>query len=129
MAIHALNQLREIVLALPQTDEKPSPGGTICFFTPNKKTICYYHDSHHHGRASLWCPVYPDFKNDLLRNKPEQFFHPHTSSAGHFSDWLGIYLDTADEIPVDWNLISKILEDAFRIAAPKWLIKKLITSR
>jgi len=125
MGTHELNQVREIILALPEVTEKPSPGGGICFFTLNKKTICYYHDNHHAGRVSLWCPAYSDLKEDLVRNKPEQFFQPQTSSAGHFSEWLGIYLDSTGENSVNWNLVSKILEDAFRKVAPKSLINNL----
>ncbi len=125
MGMHELIKLREIILALPEVKEKPSPGGAVSFYLPDKKTLCYYHDRHHHGRASLWCPAYSDLKQDLVRNKPEHFFQPHTSSAGHFSEWLGIYLDSSDEYPVDWKYIAKILEDAFRKIASKKLINKL----
>lgn len=124
--MHELNQVRDIMLTLPGVNEKKSYGGAVCFFVHNKKTICYYHDNlRGDGRVSLWCPVYSDLKKDLVRNKPEEFFQPQTSSAGHFSDWLGIYLDTTDENPVNWKLISKILEDAFRKVAPKRLVNKL----
>jgi len=70
MGMHELNQLREIILTLAESDEKPSPGCAICFFTLNKKTICYYHDSQHNDRVSLWCPAYPDLKKNLMRNNP-----------------------------------------------------------
>ena len=125
MGLHELNQVRDITFLLPEVNEKSGPGGAICFSILNKKTLCYYHDNHHDSRASLWCPAYQDLKKDLIRNNPKQFFQPHTSSVGHFSEWLGIYLDTTGENTVNWELISKILEDAFRKVAPKKLINKL----
>ena len=125
MGIHKLDKVRDIALALPEVNEKAGPGGAICFFIHNKKTLCYYHDNHQNGRESLWCPAYSDLKKDLIRNKPEQFFQPQTSSAGHFGEWLGIYLDATGEHSVNWELISKIIEDAFRKVAPKRLINKL----
>jgi len=126
MRIHELNKVRDITLALPEVNEKKSYGGAIWFFLPNKKTICYFHDNYMGDcRVVLWCPAYSDLKKDLIRNKPEQFFQPYTSSAGHFSKWLGIYLDTTDENSVDWKLLSKILEDSYRKVAPKRLINKL----
>jgi len=127
--MHELNKLRDIALAFPEVNEKSSPGGAVCFFMPNKKTLCYYHTDHHYGRVSIWCPAYPDLKKDLLRNKPELYFQPHSSSSGNFSGWLGIYLDSISENSVNWDLVSKILEDAFRKIAPKSLIDKLEVSK
>lgn len=129
MGMYELNQVRDIALALPEVNERPSPGGAICFFILNnktKKTICYYHDNYgDDGRVSLWCPAYSDLKKYLVRNKPKQFFKPLTSTAGHFSEWLGIYLDTTGENSANWEEISKILEEAFRKVAPKRLINKI----
>jgi len=124
--MNELNQVRDILLALPEVSENSSYGGAICFSILNKKTICYYHSNYRgKGRIVLWCPTYSDLKKDLLRNRPGQYFQPQTSSAGHFGEWLGIYLDTTGENSVDWKLVSKILEDAFRKTAPKKLLNEL----
>lgn len=125
MGKHEINKVREIALAFPEVNEKSSPGGAISFIILNKITLCYYHESHHNDRVSLWCPAYPDLKKDLIRIKPEHYFQPKTSADGHFAEWLGVYLDSVGENSVDWKLTSKILEDAFRKIAPKRLIDKL----
>ncbi|HEY0801161.1 MAG TPA: MmcQ/YjbR family DNA-binding protein [Steroidobacteraceae bacterium] len=120
-----LKQVRRIALALPEVNERFSHGA-LCFFIRDKIPVCYYHDDHRgDGRISLWCPVFHDLQEELVRNQPECFFKPQTSSAGHFRDWLGVYLDTSGENAVDWGQLSTILEDAFRKVAPKHLIAEL----
>ena len=54
--------------------------------------------------------------------EPARFYKPPSSATGVFSQWLGIYLDT---YAVDWDEIAAILEDAFRLVAPKHLIAEL----
>jgi hypothetical protein len=56
---------------------------------------------------------------------PDRFFVPTPSSSGVFRDWIGVYLDTGDEAAEDRAEIAAIIEDAFRIAAPKRLIAQL----
>jgi len=132
MGVDELEKVRDILLELPYVSEKTSPGGAICFFildNKTKKTLCYFHNSHHDGRVSLWCPAYQDLKKDLIQNRPGQFFQPHTSSGGNFGEWLGIYLDAINESSINWVLISKILVDAFRKIASKKLVNKLKVSR
>jgi hypothetical protein len=46
-----------------------------------------------------------------------------TSSAGHFRDWLGVFLDINND--VDWNEVALILDRAYRMVAPKALVAKL----
>jgi hypothetical protein len=125
MGQHELNRVREIALALPAVNERLSHGA-LCFFIQDKVPLCYYHDNHRgDGRISLWCPAYPELQDALVRSQPLRFFKPETSSAGTFANWLGMFLDTSDENEVDWNLVSAILNDAFRKVAPKKLIAKL----
>ena len=53
------------------------------------------------------------------------FFAPPTSSSGVFRDWLGVYLDTTAPHRIDWNEIAALLEDSFRLIAPRALIEEL----
>jgi hypothetical protein len=62
---------------------------------------------------------------ELVNAEPQRFFEPQISAAGTFSGWLGMYLDTTGENSVDWNEIAGVLEDAFRVVAPKKLIAQL----
>jgi len=47
------------------------------------------------------------------------------SASGVFSSWLGVYLDTTGKHAVDWSEIAAIVEDAFRMVAPKSLVAEL----
>lgn len=49
---------------------------------------------------------------------PDLFFRP--PYVGH-RGWLGVYLD----VPVDWDQIAILVEDAYRMIAPKSLVALL----
>ena len=121
--------MRKIALALPDVSERLSHGEP-CFFVRERRPFCYFHDDHNgDGRISLWCPTLPGVQEELVTAEPQRFFRPAPSASGTFSTWLGVYLDTTGTNRVDWNEISKILEDAYRSAAPKSLVKELDTTK
>jgi hypothetical protein len=125
MGTRELDRVRKIALALPRVSEVLSHGKP-CFFLRGKRPICYYHDDHNgDGRVSLWCPAPVDVQEELVAAEPERFFKPPTSASGTFSGWLGMYLDTSGKNRVDWDEIAAILEDAFRLVAPKALVAEL----
>jgi hypothetical protein len=62
---------------------------------------------------------------DLAVADPGRFFRPTPSASGVFSDWLGVYLDLTGDDAVDWAEIEAILEEAYRLAAPKRLVAEL----
>ena len=124
-----LDRLRKLALALPDVSERLSHGEP-CFFVRERRPLCYFHDDHNgDGRISLWCPTLPGAQEELVTAEPQRFFRPAPSASGTFSTWLGVYLDTTGTDRVDWNEISNILEDAYRSAAPKSLVKELEATR
>jgi hypothetical protein len=129
MGRRELDRVRRIALALPEVNERPSHGAP-CFFVRDKRPLCYYHDDHRgDGRISLWCPAPSGVQEELVSAEPERFFQPPMSARGTFSGWLGVYLDTSGDNKVDWNEIAAILDDAFRIVAPKALVAELDRAR
>jgi hypothetical protein len=119
------DQVRRIALALPQVNERLSHGEP-CFFVGDRRPLCYYHDDHNgDGRISLWCPAPPGVQDELVSAEPERFFKPPTSASGTFSNWLGVFLDTSGDNKVDWAEIAAILQDAFRVVAPRSLVAQL----
>jgi hypothetical protein len=58
-------------------------------------------------------------QEDLVAAEPERFFAPTPSASGVVKDWIGVSLDTHDHLAVDWNEIAAIIEDAYRLQAPK----------
>src|SRR5258708_15520426 len=112
--------VRKIALALPEVSERMSHGAP-CFFVRNKLPLCYFHDNHRgDGRISLWCPTAPDVQDAMVRVDPDRFFRPSTSSARHFIDWLGVFLDIHAED--DWDEFAVMLDRAYRTIATPALI-------
>ena len=111
--------------ALPEVRERVSHGEP-CFFVRDKRPLCYFHDNHNgDGRISLWCPVPPGVREELVTAEPERFFRPPASARGVFSTWLGVYLDTSGDNRVDWKEVAAILNDAYRTVAPGSLVAEL----
>lgn len=120
-----LARVRDIALVLPDVSERMSHGAP-CFFVRDNRPLCYFHDNHRSdGRISLWCPAPPGVPAELVGAEPERFFEPTPSASGTFSSWLGVYLDGSGDHTVDWGEVAAIVEDAYRLAAPKELIAKL----
>ena len=120
-----LDRVRGIAVALPEVNERLSHG-VPCFFVRDGRALCYFHDDHGgDGRVSIWCPVPPDVRHELLSSDPVRFFRPPTSASGVFSNWVGAFLDLAGQDRVDWREIAALLDDAFRYVAPRNLVAEL----
>ena len=114
----ALARTREICLALPEVVERPSHGAPT-FFIRDKKSFVMFHDDHHSdGRLAWWCPAGPGVQAQLVEEEPHRFFVP--PYVGH-RGWLGVLLD----VDADWDELAGIAADAFRLVAPKALVKRL----
>ena len=121
----AFDRIRRIALALPGVTERVSHGEP-CFFIRDTRALCYFHDNHRGDqRISLWCPAPPGVPDELTVSEPSRFFRPTPSASGVFATWLGVYLDTSGDDRVDWQEIGRIIEDGYRIVAPRAQIAKL----
>jgi hypothetical protein len=117
MARDPLSNLRRICLSLPETTERLSHGEPA-WFVRDKKTFVMFADHHHDDRLAFWCGA-PDGAQDVLVSAaPERFFVPPYVG---YRGWLGVRLD----VPVDWDDIAALVEDAYRTVAPKTLVAQL----
>lgn len=92
---------------------------TPTFFIRDKKVLCHLWDDHHgDGRLALWCPAPAGLQADVVEREPDRFFVP--PYVGH-RGWIGLRLD----IDPDWDEVAAVVDDAYRVAAPKTLIKQL----
>ncbi len=123
MASHEFERVRAIALALPEVNERLSHGAPS-FFLRDKRPICYFHDADFagDGRISLMCPAPPGGQAARLALDSEVFFAPTPSASGVFKDWIGAYVDRLQESPLDWHDIADVIEEAYRVVAPKKLI-------
>ena len=112
-----IDQLRKIIAAWPETDERISHGSPT--FWGGKKTFASFHDNHHgDGRVAAWIKSDSDTQEGLVEANPDLFFiPPYVGPSG----WLGVRLDG----DVDLATVAGLLEDGYRKVAPKRALAKL----
>lgn len=71
---------------------------------------------HSGGRPGVWLKAGPGNQELMIRDDPRRFFRPpYVGPAG----WIGVRLD--DDPP--WDEIAILVEDSWRLIAPKKLLK------
>lgn len=118
-----LARVRELALALPETDERESHGspGFRVGGEKSGKYFAYFADQHH-GSPHIACLVRTGSIDELLalvEDQPEVYFKPAYYGA---SGWVGIILNRPG---VDWDAVSEWLDRSWRGAAPKRLTRLL----
>lgn len=116
-----LEALRRICLALPETSERLSHGEPA-WFVREQRLFVTYSDHHHDDRVAFWCAAPPGAQEALVAAEPERFFVP--PYVGH-RGWLGVRLDAGEP---DFDEIAELVEDAYRMVAPKRLVAELDAS-
>jgi hypothetical protein len=110
-----LEALRRLCLQLPEATERLSHGEPT-WFAGGKRTFVTFADHHHDDRLAFWCAAPPGAQETLVAANPERFFVP--PYVGH-RGWLGVRLD----MPTDWDEIAELVGDAYRMVAPKRLLR------
>ena len=106
---------------MPEATERLSHGEPT-WFVRDKKVFVNYADHHHDDRLAFWCAASPEAQEHLVAAYPQRFFVP--PYVGH-RGWLGVWLD----VPVDWDVIAELVEEAYRTVAPKRLVAELEARR
>ena len=114
MQENPLDRLRAICLALPEAIEQGEGGVGTPSFKVRDKIFAMRHGVD--GRSSMWCKAPPGVQNMLVQSNPERFFVP--PYVGHHG-WVGIWLD----IEIDWDEVADLVEESYRMTAPKRLWK------
>ena len=118
VAAPAIERLRRICAALPETTERLSHGEPT-WFVQGKKSFMMMSDHHHNDRVAFVCAAPDGAQEVLVRAEPRRFYRP--PYVGHLG-WLGVYLDVEG---VDWDQIADLVADAYRRVAPAALIERL----
>ena len=120
----ALEQVRRICLALPEVTERPSHGAPTWFVRDKKTFVTFWVDGHHDLEfPHLWMAAPLGVQQELVASEPERFFRP--PYVGH-RGWIGVRMDRTD---IDWDEITAMVAEAFRVVAPAKLIAKLDEAR
>ena len=116
---HVVAKLRAICLALPEAVEKTSHGEPTWF--AGKGKVFAMLDNHHHGAKHLavWLPMPPGLQEQLVAADPDRCFRPPYVGP---SGWVGVVLDGRTR----WDLVSKLLREAFLHVAGARLRAKLV---
>jgi hypothetical protein len=111
-----LTRIRKLCLALPEGHEVEAWGAPT-FRVKNKLFAMYASPNDHHGkgRPAIWCKAPPGNQSVMVNAAPDRFFAPPYVGP---SGWVGIYLDGV----VDWAEVALLLEDSWRMTAPKRLV-------
>ena len=109
-----LDRLRAICLALPEATEQETWGDPT--FRVRDKIFAM--PKRGDGRLSLWCKAPPGVQGILVGADPSRFFVP--PYVGH-RGWIGIRLDVA----VDWDEVADLVDESYRMTAPKCLLARL----
>ena len=116
MCDEPLNRLRGICLALPEATEQGEGGVGDPAFKVREKIFAMRHGFE--GRASLWCKAQPGVQEMLVGAASGRFFVP--PYVGHHG-WVGMWLD----IDIDWDEVADLVQESYRMTAPKRLIALL----
>jgi predicted DNA-binding protein (MmcQ/YjbR family) len=110
----ALNTLRSMCLALPEASEEGGVGNPT--FKVRGKIFAMRHQVD--GRMSVWLKAPPGAQSALIHTSPQIFFVP--PYVGHHG-WVGAWLDAN----LDWDHIGELIEESYRMTAPKRLSAQL----
>lgn len=116
MPTDPLPRLRTLCLALPEAHEVEA-WGEPTFRVRNKLFAMYASANTHHGngRPAVWCKATPANQAVMLEAAPQRFFKPPYVGP---SGWVGVWLDRK----VQWKELAGLLEDGYRLVAPKRLL-------
>ena len=116
-ATSPLDRLRKIVQGWPEVSERLSHGSPT--FWGGKKTFCNYHDSDEaHGGRAIWIKATHDAQHGLIEADPQRFFAPPYVGP---SGWVAVRMTPG----VDWTMVAQLLQDAYRMVAPKRALRLL----
>ncbi|MEO2168150.1 MAG: MmcQ/YjbR family DNA-binding protein [bacterium] len=113
-----IERLRVLCLELPETFEKVS-WKTPTFRVDRKKAKMFVICSEgKDGRPAFWCKAQDGAQGALVGDDPTRFFCPPYVGV---NGWVGMWIDRR----VSWNEVAGLVEDSYRLVAPKKLVARL----
>lgn len=112
MSETAIDRLRRICLALPETAEQVAWGEPT--FRVRKKIFAMFADNHHKdGHVAVWLPAPVGVQQMLVRASPEKFFAPPYVGV---KGWVGVEIARVDDAELE-----ELVVQAYCMIAPKKL--------
>ena len=110
-----LARLGELCRAFPDTEERLSHG-ELAWFAGGRRCFVTSADRHHDDRVAFWAAAPEGVQAALVATDPARWFRPPYVGA---RGWVGGWLDVDD---VDWDRVEEVVEDAWRLVAPRRLV-------
>ena len=116
-----LERLRAICLPYPEAAETGGVGSPS--YKVREKIFAMRHPMRlpDGDRPSVWCKARPGLQAVLTQGAPARFAVP--PYIGH-RGWIAVYLDG----DVDWDELADLIDESYRMTAPKRLIARLDAS-
>ena len=111
----AYRRIAKICLALPEVVNKPFGGHTSPAYRVRDKIFVFCYQQ---GRPAISFKGAPGAQQALVGSDPDRFFVPPYSGP---KGWVGANLD----IEQDWGEIAELVEESYRLIAPKRLVAAL----
>ncbi len=111
-----LNPLRDICLSYPEAAE------AIAFGSPTFKvrSKIFAMVSKPDTRVSVWCKAPPGGQEAWLATDPDRYYAPpYLGPKGWIAAWV------SPECSPDWGAIEDIIDESYRLIAPKRLVAQL----
>ena len=109
-----IERIRRICLAFPEAVEKPFGGHAAPAFRVRDKLFVMTSED----GTFMTCKGLPGVQEALVSSDPGRFFVPRY--VGH-KGWIGARLD----VDHDWDEIAELIEESYRMTAPKRLAARL----
>lgn len=111
------DRLRQICMALPEAEEKPTLGGIAYRVRDRIFAMPRAEGRDGQGRA-VWLKAAPGAQEILTEAAPERFFRPpYVGPKG----WIGIRLNDQ----TDWDEVEGHVRQSYALIAPKRLAKTM----
>jgi len=113
-----LDRITEICLSFPAAARTDS--GHHADFRVSTKPFAYYLDNHHgDGRVALCVKTARGENHDYIASDPKRFYSPpYIGPQG----WVAFRVDVG---VVPWKMAADLIEDSYRLTAPKKLLAQL----
>lgn len=123
MVQEVLKRLSDICLSLPEATMVAGEETEWWAFKVRDKNFVWFMNNHHgDGRLALWCKAPPGAQAMLVAADSTRYFvPPYVGTRG----WVGFRFDAG---PVDWDDVRDLVEESYRLAAPKRLAAQLAST-
>lgn len=111
-----LAPVRAICLAYPEAVEAEAFGAPT--FQVRTKNFAMLHQPE--GRTSVWCKAPPGAQAAYIASEPDRYYAPPYLGA---KGWIAAWLDPSGN--PDWDEIAAIIDESYRLVAPKRLVAQL----